>query len=116
MVADAARRTKSAAYDSLRMAAALHAAGLEETDAKRIRPEEFDLLDDDRSARITIGGTRYRCALGAEYRCSLELAGPAGTPKPSLKRRLPGRFFSRWKAGGFPPRLEPVGARDRYRG
>ena len=85
MVADAAKRTKSAAYDPLRMAAALHAAGLEETDAKRIRPEEFDLLDDDRSARITISGIRYRCALGAAYRCSVELAGPAGTPKPSLK-------------------------------
>ena len=36
MVADAARRTRSAAYDPLRMAAALHAAGVEETDAKRI--------------------------------------------------------------------------------
>jgi len=71
MVADAARRTKSAAYDPLRMAAALHAAGLEETDAKRIRPEQFDLLDDDRSARITISGSRYRCAPGAQYRCSL---------------------------------------------
>ncbi len=85
MVADATRRTRSAAYDQIRMAAALHAAGLEETDAKRIRPEEFDLLDDDRSARITISGIRYRCALGAAYRCSVELAGPAGTPKPSLK-------------------------------
>jgi dipeptidyl-peptidase-4 len=85
MVADAARRTRSAAYDQIRMAAALHAAGVEETDAKRIRPEEFDLLDDDRSARITISGIRYRCALGAAYRCSVELAGPAGTPKPSLK-------------------------------
>ena len=85
MVADATRRTRSAAYDPLRMAAALHAAGVEETDAKRIRPEEFDLLDDDRSARITISGIRYRCALGAAYRCSVELAGPAGTPKPSLK-------------------------------
>src|ERR1700729_3716738 len=42
MVGDAATRTKSAAYDSLRMAAALHAAGLEETDAKRIHPDEFD--------------------------------------------------------------------------
>ncbi len=85
MVADAARRTRSAAYDPLRMAAALHAAGVEETDAKRIRPEEFDLLDEDRSARITISGIRYRCALGAAYRCSVELAGPAGTPKPRLK-------------------------------
>ncbi|MDX6457033.1 MAG: hypothetical protein QOE55_730 [Acidobacteriaceae bacterium] len=84
MVADAARRTKAAAYDPLRMATALHAAGLEEKDAKRIHPDEFDLLDDGRSARITIDGTRYKCALGAEYRCSLELAGPAGTPKPSL--------------------------------
>jgi dipeptidyl aminopeptidase/acylaminoacyl peptidase len=85
MVADAARRTRSAAYDQIRMAAALHAAGVEETDAKRIRPEEFDLLDDDRSARITISGIRYRCALGAAYRCSVELAGPAGMPKQSLK-------------------------------
>jgi dipeptidyl-peptidase 4 len=84
MVADAARRTKSAAYDQIRMAAALHAAGLDETDAKRIRPQEFDLLDEGRSARITISGIRYRCALGAAYRCSVELAGPPGTPKPSL--------------------------------
>ena len=84
MIADAAARTKSAAYDPMRMAAALHAAGLEETDAKRIHPDEFDLLEDGRSARITIDGARYKCALGAEYRCSLELAGPAGTPKPSL--------------------------------
>jgi dipeptidyl-peptidase 4 len=84
MIADATQRTKSAAYDPLRMAAALQAAGLKETDAKRIRPEKFDLLDDDRVAMITIGGSRYRCALGVEYRCSLELSGPAGTPKPSL--------------------------------
>jgi dipeptidyl-peptidase 4 len=84
MIADAAARTKSAAYDPMRMAAALHTAGLEETDAKRIHPDEFDLLEDGRSARITIDGARYKCALGAEYRCSLELAGPAGTPKPSL--------------------------------
>jgi dipeptidyl aminopeptidase/acylaminoacyl peptidase len=84
MVADAATRTKSAAYDSLRMATALQAAGLEEKDAKRIHPDEFDLLEDGRSARITIDNTRYKCALEAEYRCSLELAGPTGTPKPSL--------------------------------
>jgi dipeptidyl aminopeptidase/acylaminoacyl peptidase len=84
MVADAAKRTKSAAYDPLRMAAALHAAGLEQADPKRIDPEEFDLLEDNRSARITIDGSRYRCVLGAAYRCSLELRGPAGTPKPSL--------------------------------
>src|ERR1700677_3615221 len=89
MVADAARRTKSAAFDQIRMAAALHAAGVEETDAKRIRPEEFDLLGGDRSAGITISGIRYRCALGAAYRCSVELAGPAGTPKPSLKDAPP---------------------------
>src|ERR1700677_4748141 len=84
MIADAAQRTKSAAYDPLRMAAALQAAGLKETDAKRIRPEKFDLLDNDRIAMITISGSRYRCALEVEYRCSLELSGPAGTPKPSL--------------------------------
>jgi dipeptidyl aminopeptidase/acylaminoacyl peptidase len=84
MIADAATRTKSAAYDSLRMAAALHAAGLEETDAKRIHLDEFDSLEDGRSVRITIDDTRYKCALGTEYHCSLELAGPAGTPKPSL--------------------------------
>ena len=84
MIADAARRTKSAAYDPLRMAAALQAAGVKETDAKRIRPEKFDLLDNDQMAMITISGSRYRCALGVEYRCSLELSGPAGTPKPSL--------------------------------
>jgi dipeptidyl-peptidase-4 len=84
MIADAATRTKSAAYDPLRMATALHAAGLEETDAKRIHPDEFDLLEDGRSVRIKIEGTRYKCALGAEYRCSLDLAGSSGTPKPSL--------------------------------
>src|ERR1700692_1315863 len=84
MVADAATRTESAAYDPLRMATALHAAGLEEKDPKRIHPDEFDLIEDGRSARITIDGTRYKCALGAEYRCSLELAGSSGTPKPSL--------------------------------
>ena len=84
MVADAATRTKSAAYDPLRMATALYAAGLEEKDAKRIRPDEFDLIEDGQSVRITIDGTRYKCVLGAEYRCSLELAGLAGTPKPSL--------------------------------
>jgi dipeptidyl-peptidase 4 len=84
MVADAARRTKSAAYDPIRMATALQAAGLEEKDPQRIHPDEFDRTEDGQSVRITIDGTRYKCALGAEYRCSLELAGPAGTPKPSL--------------------------------
>ncbi|MGA3223266.1 MAG: DPP IV N-terminal domain-containing protein [Acidobacteriaceae bacterium] len=85
MVADAINRTKFAAYDPLRMAAALQAAGLDEKDPKRILPQEFDLLDNNQSAVITTSGTRYRCTLGAEYRCSLELAGPAGLPKPSLK-------------------------------
>jgi hypothetical protein len=84
MVADAARRTRAAAYDPLRMAAALHVAGLEETDPKRIRPDAFDLLDGDRTARITISGSRYRCTLGAEYRCSLEYSDPAGTAKSRL--------------------------------
>jgi dipeptidyl-peptidase-4 len=84
MVGDAARRTKDAAYDPVRMAEALHATGLEETDAKRILPEKFDLLDDDRSALITIKGARYRCALGTAYRCSLQLQGPVGAPTPSL--------------------------------
>ena len=114
MVGDAAKRTKSAAYDPVRMAEALHAAGLEDTDAKRILPEKFDLLDDDRSARITISGTRYRCTLGAAYRCSLELEGPAGR-QAELNRRFPCRLFSGWKAGGVSPRLEPLGARHRDR-
>src|ERR1700722_13866884 len=62
MIADAARRTKAAAYDPLRMAAALQTAGLKETDAKRIRPEKFDLLENDQTAMITVSGSRYRCA------------------------------------------------------
>jgi dipeptidyl-peptidase-4 len=84
MVADAAARTRSAAYDPVRMAAALHAAGLGKTDPKRIKPEEFALLDDGRSVRITVDGVRYQCALGADYHCSRELSGPPGTPKPSF--------------------------------
>ncbi len=84
MVADAATRSKAAGYDPVRMAAALHAAGLEEADPKRIYPDEFDLIDDGRSVRITIDDTRYKCELGVEYHCSRELAGVAGTPKPSL--------------------------------
>ena len=115
MVADAARRTRSAAYDPLRMAAALHAAGLEETDPKRIRPDAFDLLDNDRTVRITIGGTRYRCTLGAEYRCSGGIFRPRRHGKIELKRHLAGGFFSRRKASCFSSRLEPVGARDRDR-
>jgi hypothetical protein len=39
MVADAINRTKFAAYDHLRMAAALQAAGLDEKDPKRILPD-----------------------------------------------------------------------------
>ena len=117
MVADAARRTKSAAYDPLRMAAALHAAGVEETDAKRIRPEEFDLLDNDRSARITISGSSIQmCAWTLRIAAQLELAGPAGTPKPSLNDASLADFSPDGKTGGFPARLEPVGARHRYRG
>jgi dipeptidyl-peptidase 4 len=85
MVADPIRRTRVSAYDPVRMAVALHAAGLEETDAKRIQPKEFDLLDNDRTARITVSEKRYRCALSTEYHCSLELSGPAGATSPSLK-------------------------------
>ena len=85
MVADPVRRTRLAAYDPVRMAVALHAAGLEETDAKRIQPKDFDLLDNDRTARITVNEKRYRCALSTEYRCSLELSGPAGATNPSMK-------------------------------
>ncbi len=82
MLADPATRTKSAAYDPARMAAALHAAGLTESDPKRIKPEEFALLND--GVRITIDGVRYKCALGADYHCAWELSGPKGAPKPSL--------------------------------
>src|SRR5580692_2351745 len=85
MVADPVRRTRFAAYDPVRMAVALHAAGLEETDAKRIQPKEFDLLDNDQTARITVNDKRYRCALSTEYRCSLELSGLAGAAGPSVK-------------------------------
>jgi dipeptidyl-peptidase 4 len=84
MVADAARRTKSAAYDPLRMAVALHAAGLEEADAKQIRPEAFEPLGEGQSVRLTVNGIRYKCGLGAAYRCAVELNGPAGASKPSL--------------------------------
>jgi dipeptidyl-peptidase 4 len=84
MLADPATRTKSAAYDPVRMAAALHAAGLTESDPKRIKPEAFALLDDGHTARITADGVRYKCALGADYHCSSELSGPQGAPKPTL--------------------------------
>jgi dipeptidyl-peptidase 4 len=82
MLADPATRTKSAAYDPVLMAAALHAAGLTESDPKRIKPEEFALLND--GVRITADGVRYKCELGADYHCSWELSGPKGAPKPSL--------------------------------
>src|ERR1700733_13416546 len=38
MVANASARTGSAAYDPIRMAAALHTAGLKDTDPKLIKP------------------------------------------------------------------------------
>jgi dipeptidyl-peptidase 4 len=85
MIADAAAQTKSPAYDPARMAAALHAAGAEQADPKRIGIDEFAPLDDGRNARITVDGVRYKCSLGADYHCAWELAGPAGAPKPSLK-------------------------------
>ncbi len=84
VVGDAARQTRSAAYDPQRMVAALHAAGLEEKDIRKILPDEFALLNEDKTAILTIDGTRYQCTLGADYQCALQLRGPAGTPKPSL--------------------------------
>jgi dipeptidyl-peptidase 4 len=84
MVGDAAARTTSAAYDPIRMAAALHTAGLKDTDPKLIKPEAFALLEDSR-VRITVDGVRYVCALGAEYHCSWELSGPPNSPKPTLR-------------------------------
>lgn len=77
-VADAGRRTKTAAFDSVRMAAALHAAGWTETDPKRIRPEGLELLDNDRTVTITVRGAQYRCGLAGEYHCSQEKTARGG--------------------------------------
>jgi hypothetical protein len=72
IVADARRRTKTFAYDSVRMVTALHAAGWAETDPKRLLPERFDQVNNKQTAKITIGGKQYDCALDSTYHCSPE--------------------------------------------
>jgi dipeptidyl aminopeptidase/acylaminoacyl peptidase len=84
MVADAAARTHSAAYDPMRMAAALHAAGWDETEVNRLQPDEFALLDNGKVAQLTIDRIRYHCALGAEYHCTLAFRGPESANMPSI--------------------------------
>ena len=79
MLGDAARGTKTAAYDPVRMAAALHAAGLKQTDPKRIRIEGFDLADGDKTAILTVSERRFRCALGDSYQCTEELIDAGST-------------------------------------
>lgn len=79
MLADAAKGTRSAPYDTLRMAAALHAGGLPETDPKKIVPQNFDLIDHDQVAVITIAGRVFKCSLGTTYTCSSELKASTST-------------------------------------
>ncbi len=72
MLGDAVKGTKSAPYDGTRMAASLHAAGLKESDPKKIVPQNFDLIDDDKTAVITVMGRVFKCALDT-YTCTTEL-------------------------------------------
>lgn len=73
MLADAVKGTRSAPYDTVRMAAALHAAGLPEADPKKIVPQNFDLIDGDKTAVLTVAGRVFKCSLGATYTCSSEV-------------------------------------------
>ncbi len=78
MLGDAARGTKVAAYDPVRMTASLHAAGLKASDPKQIRVEGFALEEHDTVALITTEGRRFRCTLGETYSCA-EILVDAGT-------------------------------------
>ena len=84
MLADAGKGTRAAAYDAVRMAAALHAAGLPETDPKKIVPQNFDLIDGDSTAVVTVAGSVFKCVL-ATYACTSELK--ASTSQTRTGRR-----------------------------
>ena len=101
IVADAATRSKRALFDSVKMMAALHAAGCAESDVKRLRIHDMKLLDGDQSALITIRGKEFRCSIDAS-KCSFvrdALAKTSGydpanaTPSPDGKRTV---FIHDW--------------------
>lgn len=70
MVVDAKKGTKSAVYDPVAMAASLHAAGVTETDPKKIGVENLELQQNDTVAQITAVNGVYRCTLATPYACT----------------------------------------------
>ncbi len=71
MVADAIHGTKKAAYDPVRMATSLHAAGLPQTDPKQIALDSLALEGNDTVAVLTVHSAVYRCTLGGQYACTV---------------------------------------------
>ncbi len=71
MIADSIHGTKKAAFDPVRMAAALHAVGLSEADPKKITLDNLDLVDGDNAAVLTVHTAVYRCTLGQRYVCTV---------------------------------------------
>lgn len=78
MLADAAGRTKRALFDSGKMAGALHAAGWKETDAQKLSILKLQIVDQDQSALLTVGGQQFRCVL-AGPQCTRVAGAPIKT-------------------------------------
>lgn len=75
---DPTKKTKAAAFDQVKLAAALNAAirsgelkvsAAFPLEANRLLIDDFVLADDDRTVRLTIGGAQVRCDLGGAGVC-----------------------------------------------
>jgi dipeptidyl aminopeptidase/acylaminoacyl peptidase len=78
---DPDRRTRTAAFDQLRLAHALAAATGMPVDAARLPFTTFDLSGDGRQLTATIGGRRWTCDL-ATYTCATaDTTQPPGTAR-----------------------------------
>jgi dipeptidyl aminopeptidase/acylaminoacyl peptidase len=80
-VVDAARRSRQAAFDQTRLAAALAAASGGRVEGNRLPFLAFDLSKDNRSITVPLQNKRWKCDL-QQYTCAAADSSPANARAP----------------------------------
>lgn len=87
MIVDAAKRTKTPAFDMTALVASLNAAGLQEKDPRKLYLAGFEPDFQKNTAFLNVGGKRYACALTQPYGCKEAPAPSAGQIAGYLAQR-----------------------------
>lgn len=91
-VVDAATLAKDAAFDHVKLAAALAEATKEKVDAKKLPFQTFSFVDDERAVQFEINSVRWKCDLSTY---TVTRVGP-------VERRGPRDPMSAWVRGPAP--------------